>query len=95
MHDDEWTKKTLEKLDSKLDIIDARLNNIDITSTKQSMILEEHQRRSLLNEENIELLRTEFKPVEKQVAMANGALKFIGVLSTAASLAYTVFKFFA
>lgn len=89
---DQWLKEALDKLDNKVDRIDQRLDNLDITSVKQSLILDEHQRRSLANEESVSLLRQEFKPVERHVIIFNGILKAVGVLATMSGVATGLLK---
>lgn len=89
---DSWLKTSLDKIDSKVDQIDQRLNNVDITLAKQSLILEEHQKRSFSNEENLKLLRADFKPVERHVIIANGIFKAIGVVGTMVSLLAGIIK---
>ena len=53
--------------------MDSRLNNIDVTLAKQSVILTEHVKRSTMLEEQL-------KPVQKHVAMVDGALRLLGIL---------------
>lgn len=60
--------------DDKIDKIVEKISNIDVTLAKQSVILEEHVRRTNLLEQKIE-------PIENHVAMVNGALKLLGVLA--------------
>ncbi len=74
--------KLEEKLDEKLDKINDKLSSIDITLVKQEANLQEHMRRSLANEEAIELLATELKPVQAHVLIMNNVFKIIGVLTT-------------
>lgn len=62
------------KIDEKLDKIDSSITRIDITLAKQHESLKDHMRRTHLLEQSL-------KPVEKHVAMVNGALKFIGILA--------------
>lgn len=49
----------MSDIGNKLDKLDSRIDNIDITLAKQSVILEEHQRRSIANEQSVEVLRVE------------------------------------
>ena len=76
-----------DKLDTVLDKIDDRLNSIDITLAKQSTSLQEHIRRTELAEENIELLRTEIKPLSQHVVTINSLAKIISVLAAIAVIA--------
>lgn len=56
--------------------IHNRLNSIDITLAKQSVLLEEHMRRSLANEEALEIIKEELKPVFTNLTIVH----FIGKL---------------
>lgn len=64
----------MQKLESKIDIISEKITNIDVTLGKQSVILDEHIRRTNILEEKL-------APVEKHVHMVNGALKLIGFIA--------------
>lgn len=76
-------KKLIEKIDSKLDKVDERLNSVDVTLVKQNAELEHHIYRTHLNEENIEMLRADLKPVKKHVYAVNVVLKVIGAICSA------------
>jgi len=69
----------LEKLDVKLDKVIEHIANIDTTLAKQSVILDEHVKRSTQLEDRME-------PVEKHVVMINGVLKFLGLLAAIAAI---------
>ena len=49
----------MSDIGNKLDKLDSRIDNIDITLARNSAVLEEHQRRSLANEQAVEVLRSE------------------------------------
>lgn len=55
----------------KLDKLDTRIDNIDITLAKQHLSLEEHIKRS-------NMLEAKLEPVEKHVNSVNAVLKFAG-----------------
>ncbi len=69
----------LKRLEDKIDKIDSRLDNVDITLAKQSVVLEVHVKRTNLLEEAI-------KPLSVHVSMINGALKLLGVLAMVAAI---------
>lgn len=73
--------KRLDRLESKIDKIVDDISEIKITLGAQHVTLVEHTRRSTLAEENLGILRTELKPIQKHVAMVTGALKLIGLVS--------------
>ncbi len=69
------------------------VSEIKTTLLVQQSILEEHQRRSLANEEAVELLRQHIKPIEEHVIMVNTVVKvalaiggIIGVIATLLSI---------
>jgi NADH:ubiquinone oxidoreductase subunit D len=66
-----------DRLDIKIDKIQQSISSIDQTLAKQSVILEDHTRRSLANEKAVETLKTELKPVFSNVTIMN----FLGKLA--------------
>ena len=91
---DHWLKEQLEKIENKIDKLDTRIDNVDVTLAKQSVILDEHTRRSLANEEQVALLKKKFDdelgPVKAHVQMVHGAFKLIGLIATIAGIAEAV-----
>lgn len=73
-------EKRFDKIDMKLDKISDHLSEIDISLVEQNAILKEHQRRSMANEKMVELLAAELKPIKKRITMAEGVIKFLGIL---------------
>jgi hypothetical protein len=67
-----------QRILDKLEQMDQRLDNIDITLVRQEGQLAEHMRRSLLNEEAVQLLKTQIEPVKDHVKSVNAVLKFAG-----------------
>jgi hypothetical protein len=63
-----------KRLEDKVDKIVDKICSIDVTLVKQSIILEEHIKRTNLLEDKIE-------PIEKHVIMVNGVLKFLGIVA--------------
>lgn len=51
-----------------------------ITLAEQHVTLQEHTRRSEALEKLLEMTREELKPVQKHVALVQGALQFIGLI---------------
>jgi 2C-methyl-D-erythritol 2,4-cyclodiphosphate synthase len=68
------SNKLLERVLDKVEIIDSRIDNIDITLAKQHEQLVIHIKRTELNEAQI-------KHINRHVHMVEGALKVFGVLS--------------
>lgn len=82
----------LKRIADKLDKMDDRLDSIDKTLVSHDVQLKEHMRRSLANEENVELLRKEFKPVSTHVAVVGALAKVVLGLATIASAIAAVLK---
>jgi hypothetical protein len=60
-------KEDFEKIHAKLEKLDTRLDSIDITLAKQEVNLAEHMRRTKINEESIDVLRTHLTPISNHV----------------------------
>lgn len=82
----------LEKIETKIDKLDERLDKIDITLTKQHGSLDHHIKRTALAEENIEMLRSEIKPLAQHVATINHLAKIVSVMGTFAAIYAYLFK---
>lgn len=84
----------VEKLLEMQEDLKHEIKDINVTLIKQSMILEEHTRRSLANEEAVELLRDHMAPIEKHILLVNtltkAALAIGGVVGFLASVAKIV-----
>lgn len=66
------------RIEKKINAIAADINGINVTLAKQSIVLEEHQRRSLANELSVDILK-------KNHDMFSGALKLIALITAAAA----------
>ncbi len=69
----------LERVLDKVEVIDNRIDSIDITLAKQHEQLVIHIKRTELNEAQI-------KHINRHVHMVEGALKLFGVLSVVLGL---------
>lgn len=76
----------LEKIESKQDQILEEITNTRIVNERNTTSLVEHIKRSDMLEEELTIIRSEMKPIEKHVAMVSGALKLLGILSLFASI---------
>lgn len=65
------TKDVLKRIEDKIDRLDSRVDNVDVTLAKQHMSLEEHMKRSLANEQAVEVLSSSLKPVFDHVTIVN------------------------
>lgn len=90
---DAGTKKLLDRILDRVTDHSDTLAEIKVVQAEQKVILEEHMRRSLANEESLELLRDELKPLQKKEAMIDGALKFVGVLAVIFGLLVSIKDF--
>lgn len=68
-----------KRLEDKVDKIADNISEINVTLAKQSVILDEHVKRS-------NLLEAKMVPLEKHVTMVNGVLKFFGLIAVFASI---------
>jgi flagellar motor component MotA len=94
---DQWVKSKLDKVEEKIDTVHDKLTSIDITLAKQAIDLEHHIYRTTLAEENIEVLRSELKPIQTHVTQVHTVFKIIGILATVVGIVVgilEVVKFF-
>ena len=85
-------RKLLEKLDEKMDQVQERLGEIDVTLAKNTASLEEHIRRTELAEEAIAVIKDELKPIQKHVTQVHTVFQVIGFVAVAVSIAAGVVK---
>ena len=76
--------KHTEKLDKHTEI----LASVDKTLALQEEQLRNHIRRTQLAEENLDLLRKDFKPVENHVHFVNTLSKLVALIAAAGSAIY-------
>lgn len=67
-----------QRILDKLDEMDKRLDEINVTLVKQEGNLQEHMRRSEANEKAVELLQSQLEPVKDHVKSVNAILRFAG-----------------
>lgn len=80
-NNDERLNAALEKIDFKLDKLDDRLNSVEIILARNTESLVHHELRTTLNEENLELLRSDVKPLKAHVVLMNTGAKVISFLA--------------
>jgi hypothetical protein len=85
--------KRLERIESKIDKVVEHIGSIDVTLAKQSVILDEHIRRT-------NILEKKFEPVEEHVASVHTslktlkfALKILAILGASGGLGHTVLHY--
>lgn len=91
--------KQLEVIEKKIDAHTEKLeehtkilSSVDKTLALQEEQLRNHIYRTQLAEENLEILRKEFKPVEKHVHFVNTLSKLVALLATVGSAVYGVLE---
>jgi len=91
----------VDRIDEKLDrltdaIFDIKgcIARIEISIAKHNVILEEHTRRSLAAEQNLELLREQVRPIEGHVAYVRGLGRAFIVIISIAGVIATCLKIF-
>lgn len=80
----------LDKIETKIDGIQDSLHLIHLTLVKQEGNLKDHMRRSEINEENIQLLRQEVRPIQDHVTKLNGVVRLVGLSSIVAALLVSI-----
>mgnify|MGYP001614100345 CR=1 FL=1 len=109
MSDIKWLKDAIEKIDSKVDVIGEKVSDQNAILAKQSVILEDHTRRSLAAEENLDLLRQEARSnkselegkiapiqshVDKVQFLTRATIKIISISATIVGVMVAVVKLF-
>ena len=77
---------------NKLERLEEALVKLSHEIARQGLLLDEHQRRSLALEEEVNQLWASHGPVEKHIAMWSGALKALGVIGTLSGIAAAIVK---
>lgn len=76
-----------DRIYDKLDKIEDKLGDIDVTMVKQEENLREHMRRT-------DILEGEVKPIKKHVDQVKAVFKFIAFLSGSGALIGAALKYF-
>lgn len=87
---DEIINKIFDRQEEMMkDISEIKIEMVkDISEIKVD--LKEHMRRSVANEQAIEILKEEFKPVRTHVDYVKGGLKLIGIVSLIFGIAVSI-----
>ncbi len=76
----------IKRIIEKLDKMDSRIDSIDITLAKQHLTLEDHTRRSLANEESLEIVKSDadrrLRRLESHKDKIMGAVALLGILGS-------------
>lgn len=84
----------LNKIEDKFDVLDGRIDNIDVTLAKQHVSLEYHIKRSDQADAAIKIISDELLPVKDHVKAVGTVVKYtawiVGVLGTAVGIVATL-----
>jgi hypothetical protein len=84
----EEIKEKLKKIENSLEDHTKILSNVDKTLALQAQQLEHHIHRTDIAEDNMVMLRHEFKPIQKHVELINGLAKIIALIGTIIGISY-------
>ena len=84
-----------DKIDKRLDRIAGILREMEKTLIKQAYQLEEHMRRTEINETAIDKLFTSLVPIQVHVNRLDGIIRFVGFVSLLVGLGVGVFSLFS
>jgi hypothetical protein len=77
---------------TKVDKIDATLDDMKVVQVQHAQILDEHMRRTEVNEKAIEHLHRVIKPLEVHVSVFSALAKLIGVFAAVGSIGVAILK---
>lgn len=80
-------KDSLIRIEDKLEKLAEQNAEQNVILGKQSVILDEHVKRT-------NILESTIKPIQHHVSMVQGAFKFIGLLATAFAIAAAIKSFY-
>jgi hypothetical protein len=84
----------LDRAEEKIDFIAEDQHEMKITLISQHATLQEHMRRTELNEQAISLIKEQVDPLVADKLMLSGALKFVGIMIGLAGAADVILRFF-
>lgn len=85
-------KEAIKELDTKIDQHTEILARMDKTLAIQALQLETHMKRTQVAEDNLALLREEFKPIQNHVEFINKLSKLIALSATVGSALFGAFE---
>lgn len=87
---DDGTQNLLNRIMDRLTDHTETLNDIKVVQAEQKVVLDEHIRRTELNEQALDVLKDELKPLQKKEAMVDGVLRFLGGLAILAGILVSI-----
>ena len=90
-------KDDLDRIESKVDKLDEKLDSVDKTLVKQEMNLQQHMRRTEIQEESLEVLKkymhNEVEPIKDHIKKVSAITKFmVGAVSALSAIVAIVYK---
>jgi len=85
-------EKLLDIIVDKLNDVDQRLDKMTIILARQEANLKTHMRRSELNEQALEILKSEVKPIQEHVLKINFLMKILAVVGGIIGAVYTILQ---
>lgn len=86
------TYDLLNKILEKQESIKEDISDIKIIQGQHHVTLEEHMRRSLANEEAVELLKNEIKPIQSHIYGVNAIAKSIALIAAISGIIVSIIK---
>jgi len=75
----------LKRIEGKIDVLDTRLDSVDVTLAKQEVSLSEHIRRT-------EIIEGRLEPIESYMDKTKGVLVFVAFLASISGLVTLILK---
>jgi 3-keto-L-gulonate-6-phosphate decarboxylase len=85
-HANDSVRDTLHELKDDVKSVKSDISDINITVAKQHVSLDEHMRRTEVNEKSIQHLKEAIKPLETHVATFGALAKLIGIFAAVATV---------
>ena len=86
-------EKRLERIEDKIDKVVEHISSIDITLAKQSVVLDEHIRRTNILEKKIEPIEEHVSSMRTALKTAKFFLKLLAVLGASGGLGHTILHY--
>lgn len=85
-------EKMTDLIISMIKDLDTRLDKMTIIMARQNAQLAEHMKRSELNEQALEVLKGEVKPIQEHVLKINFLMKIFAVIGGIIGAVYTILQ---
>ncbi len=85
-------EKMTDLIISMIKDLDTRLDKMTIIMARQNAQLAEHMKRSELNEQALDVLKGEVKPIQEHVLKINFLMKIFAVIGGIIGAVYTILQ---